>query len=323
VLVHRKSLEDIVDKVTYIIGRLLQMIPTVIVITVLVFLMVRLIPGDPAAIYLGIRATPEKIAELNARWGLDKPIYVQFGVFVIKLFKGDLGESLISRQPVLDVIKMRLPLTLFMAAYGATIAVLFAVPLSLLAALNKDKWIDQIIRAFFVTILSTPGFFIGILLLIVFAVKLHLFPIGGVGATFPAKLRDLFLPSLTLGLSLMAVLGRNLRDGIISTLRSEHVVFAHAKGLSERLIMSRHVLRNAMVSGLTILGIYMSWLVGGAVIIETVFALPGVGYTMVQAIMARDYSTVQALTLTFGILVSLIYLLTDVVYSFMDPRVSL
>ena len=121
----------------------------------------------------------------------------------------------------------------------------------------------------------------------------------------------------------MAVLGRNLRDGIISTLQSEHVVFAHAKGLSERLILSRHVLRNAMVTGLTILGIYMSWLVGGAVIIETVFALPGVGYTMVQAILARDYSTVQALTLTFGILVSLIYLLTDVIYSFMDPRVSL
>lgn len=311
------------DKITYIIGRLLQMIPTVIVITILVFLMVRLIPGDPAAIYLGIRATPEKIAELNARWGLDKPIYIQFGVFVLKLFKGDLGDSLISRQPVLDVIKMRLPLTLFMAGYGAVIAVLFSVPLSLIAALNKDKWIDQIIRALFVTILSTPGFFIGILLLILFAVKLHLFPIGGVGPTFTAKLRDLFLPSLTLGLNLMAVLGRNLRDGIISTLRSEHVIFARAKGLSERLIMSRHVLRNAMVSGLTILGIYMSWLVGGAVIIETVFALPGVGYTMVQAILARDYSTVQALTLTFGILVSLIYLVTDVVYSFMDPRVSL
>ena len=311
------------DKVTYIIGRLLQMIPTVIVITVLVFLMVRLIPGDPAAIYLGIRATPEKIAELNARWGLDKPIYVQFVAFVLKLFKGDLGESLISRQPVLEVIKMRLPLTLFMAAYGAIIAIILAVPLSLLAALNKDKWFDQIIRTVFVTILSTPGFFTGILLLIVFAVKLHLFPIGGVGTTFIAKLRDLFLPSLTLGLGLMAVLGRNLRDGIISTLRSEHVVFAHAKGLSERLILSRHVLRNAMVSSLTILGIYMSWLVGGAVIIETVFALPGVGYTMVQAILARDYSTVQALTLTFGILVSLIYLITDVIYSFMDPRVSL
>jgi peptide/nickel transport system permease protein len=319
----RPTLEVVVDKITYIIGRLLQMIPTVIVITVLVFLMVRLIPGDPASLYLGIRATPEKIAELNTRWGLDKPLYVQFGIFVVKIFKGDLGESLISRQPVLEVIKMRLPLTLFMAGYAALMAVILAVPLSLLAALNKDKWIDQVIRGVMVTILSTPGFFIGILLLIIFAVKLQIFPIGGVGATFTAKLRDLFLPAFTLSLHLMAVLTRNLRDGIINTLRSEHVVFAHAKGLNERLIMTRHVLRNAMVSGLTILGIYMSWLVGGAVIIETVFALPGVGYTMVQAIMARDYSTVQALTLTFGILVSLIYLLTDVVYSFMDPRVSL
>jgi peptide/nickel transport system permease protein len=312
-----------VDKVTYIIGRLLQMIPTVIVITVLVFLMVRLIPGDPASIYLGIRATPEKIAELNARWGLDKPIYVQLGYFVLNIFKGNLGDATISRQPVLELIKQRLPLTLFMAIYAATIAVIFAVPLALLSALKKDSWIDQIIRAFFVIILSTPGFFVGIMLMIAFAVKIHLFPVGGVGPTFPDKLRDLFLPSLTLALGLMAVLGRNLRDGIIGTLRSEHVVFAHAKGLNERLIMSRHVLRNAMVSGLTILGIYMSWLVGGAVVIETVFALPGVGYTMVQAILARDYSTVQALTLTFGVLVSLTYLITDVVYAFMDPRVSL
>lgn len=311
------------DKVTYITGRLLQMIPTVIVITVLVFMIVRLIPGDPATNYLGIRATPAKIADLKARWGLDKPIYVQFGIFVINIFKGDLGESLISHIPVLDLIKRRLPLTLFMAGYAALIAVICAVPLSLVSALNKDKLIDQVIRAVFVSIMSMPGFWLGILLLILFSVKLQLFPVGGVGDTLPEKFRDLFLPSLTLGLGLMAVLTRNLRDGLISTLRSEHVVFAHAKGLNERLILLRHVLRNAMVTGLTILGIYMSWLVGGSVIVETVFALPGIGYTMIQAILGRDYPTVQGLTLTFGIMVSIIYLLTDVVYSFMDPRVSL
>ena len=311
------------DKVSYIISRLLQMIPTVIIITVLVFFMVRLIPGDPATIMLGIKATPEKVAELTARWGLDKPIYEQFFIFIANIFKGDLGESLVSRMPVVDVIKLRLPLTLFISFYAAIIAIVVAVPLSLLAALNRDTLIDQIIRAIFVTALSIPGFWFGIVLLIIFSVKLHLFPVGGVGDNFSEMLVDLFLPSLTLSLHLMAVLTRNLRDGIITTLRSEHVVFAHAKGLAERLVMSRHVLRNAMVSGLTIVGIYMSWLVGGSVIIETVFALPGLGYTMIQAIMGRDYAMVQGLTLTFGILVSLVYLLTDIVYSFLDPRVTL
>jgi len=312
-----------VDKVTYIISRLLQMIPTLIVITVLVFFMVRLIPGDPATIMLGLKATPEKVADLTARWGLDKPILEQFFLFVRNIFKGDLGESVVSRMPVVEIIKLRLPLTLFLSFYAATIAVLVAVPLSLLAALKRDTIIDQVIRGIFVTVLSIPGFWFGIVLLIIFAVKLQIFPVGGVGDTFTDKLRDLFLPSLTLSLHFMAVLTRNLRDGIITTLRSEHVVFAHAKGLSERLVLVRHVLRNAMVTGLTILGIYMSWLVGGSVIIETVFALPGMGFTMIQAIMGRDYAMVQGLTLTFGILVSLVYLVTDIVYSFLDPRVTL
>jgi peptide/nickel transport system permease protein len=312
-----------VDKVTYILGRLLQMIPTVFIITVLVFFMVRMIPGDPASLMLGLRATPEKVAEINARWGLDKPIYEQFYLFVVNVLKGDLGESLISRTPVMTMIKLRLPLTLFMSIYAAIIGVTFAVPLSLLAALNRDKWIDQVIRGVFVTVLSSPGFWVGIMLLILFGVKFPIFPVGGVGHTFQERLRDLFLPSFTLSLHLMAVLTRNLRDGIITTLRSEHVVFAHAKGLAERTIMLRHVLRNAMVSGLTILGIYMSWLVGGSVIIETVFAIPGMGYAMIQGILGRDYPLVQGLTLVFGILVSLVYLLTDIVYSFLDPRVTL
>jgi peptide/nickel transport system permease protein len=311
------------DKVTYIISRLLQMIPTVLIITILVFFMVRLIPGDPAALMLGLKATPEKIAEINARWGLDKPIYTQFVMFVTNIFKGDLGMSLVSQTPVADMIRFRLPLTLFMACYAALLGVVISVPLSLLAALNRDTWIDQIIRAVIVTILSTPGFWLGIMLLILFGVKIPLFPVGGVGDTFQEKLRDLFLPSLTLGLHLMAVLTRNLRDGIISILRSEHVAFARAKGLNERLILFRHVLRNAMVSGLTILGIYMSWLVGGSVIVETVFAIPGMGQAMIKAILGRDYPLVQGLTLVFGILVSVVYLITDVVYSFLDPRVRL
>lgn len=311
------------DRFAYVVGRLLQTIPTLIIIVILVFLMVHLIPGDPATIMLGLKATPEKIEMLTKHLGLDKPLWVQFGIFLKNLAHGDLGDSLVSRIPVVELIRRRLPLTLFLATYAAVLAVLMAFPLGLISALKKDSFVDQAIRAVFVTLLSTPAFWIGIVLLIVFGVKIHLFPVGGAGRTFSERLYYLFLPALSLGLHLAAVLTRNLRDGIIGALSSEHVVFARAKGLKERLVLLKHVLRNAMVPALTILGVYMSWLVGGSVVVETVFALPGVGWTMVQAIMGRDYPVVQGLTLTFGILVSVVYLLTDILYSFLDPRVSL
>lgn len=311
------------DRVTYIIGRLLQMVPTVFTITVLVFLMIHLIPGDPATIRLGIKATEEKIEAMTKHMGLDKPLWVQFGLFVKNLLRGDLGDSLISRIPVMELIQRRLPLTLFLATYAAVLAVTMTIPLALLAALNKDSFIDQVIRTVFVSLLSTPAFWIGIVLLIVLGIKISIFPVGGMGETFGERLYYLFLPAFTLSLHPAAVLTRNLRDGILSTLRSEHVVFARAKGLRERLVLIKHVLRNAMVSTLTLLGLYMSWLVGGSVIIETVFALPGMGWTMVQGIMGRDYPVVQGLTLTFGILVSVVYLITDIAYSFLDARVTL
>ncbi len=311
------------DKASYIIGRLLQMIPTVFAITVLVFLMVHLIPGDPATIMLGLKATPEKIEMLTQHLGLDKPLVVQFGIFLRNLARGDMGDSLVSRMPVFELLKRRLPLTLFLAGYAATLAILMAVPLALISALKRDSLIDQTIRAITVAFLSTPSFWVGILLLIVLGVKIPLFPVGGIGENFSQRLYYLFLPALTMALHLASILTRNLRDGIIATLASEHVVFARTKGLNERLVLLKHVIRNAIVSTLTLLGVYMSWLVGGSVIIETVFALPGVGWTMVQAITGRDYPVVQALTLTFGILVSVVYLLTDIVYSFLDPRVTL
>jgi peptide/nickel transport system permease protein len=312
-----------VDKLAFTINRLLQAIPTVIAITVLVFLMVHLIPGDPATVMLGLKATPEKIEALTEHLGLDEPLTTQFWIFLKNLFTGDLGESLISRLPVMQLIRRRLPITLFVAGYATVLALLMTIPLSLISALNKDTLIDQIIRAVFVTVMSTPGFWIGIILLIVLGVQIPLFPVGGIGQTFTDRLYYLFLPALTLALRLAAVLTRNLRDGIITALSSEHVVFARTKGLLERLVLSKHVLRNAAVSTLTLLGVYMSWLVGGSVIIETVFAIPGVGWTMVQAITGRDYPVVQGLTFTFGILVSAVYMLTDIAYSFLDPRVSL
>jgi peptide/nickel transport system permease protein len=197
------------------------------------------------------------------------------------------------------------------------------IPLSLLAALRRDSWIDQAVRGFCVTMIATPGFWIAILLLILFGVRIRLFPVGGAGQTFVERLHHLFLPAFTSSLYVTAVITRNLRDNIINTLTSEHVVFARTKGLEQKLVMTKHILRNALVPALTLFGLYIGWMVGGSVIMETVFAVPGMGSGMVNAILGRDYPVVQGFTLVYAILVSLVYMFTDVAYSFVDPRVSL
>jgi len=311
------------DRITYAMGRLLQMVPTVIGITILTFLLIHLIPGDPVLVILGIKATPESIAALTKKLALDKPMWVQFCIFVKNLSRGDLGNSLVYRQPVMELIKHRLPLTLFLVGYSAVLSVVLTVPLSFLAALKKDTIIDQIIRGVFTTLLSAPSFWVGIVLLIILGIRIDIFPVGGVGQGFTGRLYYLFLPALTISLRLTGILTRNLRDGIIAILTADYVDFARAKGLRERLVFTKHVLRNAMISTVTLLGLNIGWMVGGSVVIESVFALPGMGWTMVQAIFGRDYPIVQGFTLVFGILVSAVYLLTDIVYSFLDPRVTL
>jgi peptide/nickel transport system permease protein len=316
-------MEAVMDRVTYIISRLLQLIPTIIIVMVLVFFLVRLIPGNPAQLMLGILAKPEDIVRFSKAWGLDQPIYIQFGVWLSNLLRGDLGESLVMRVPISQILAARLPVTLFMTFYAVAIAIVTAIPLAIISAFNKDSWIDQLIRGLNVTILSTPTFWIGILLLIAFAVKIPLFKIGGVGPTFKDRLSDLFLPAVTLALNMSSTITRNLRDGLISMLNSDHVVFARAKGLSERKVIIGHVLRNALIPTTTLIGIYLSWMIGGSMIIESVFGVPGIGSMMIQGVLGRDYPIVQILTLVYALFVSLIYLITDLIYSFLDPRVGL
>jgi peptide/nickel transport system permease protein len=307
----------------YIFSRLLQMIPTVLVLVVIVFLMIRLIPGDPAVTMLGVQATPERVEELRHHLGLDKPLPVQFGIFVRDLLRADLGDSIVVRTPVAELVRHRLPLTLFLVAYSMTLALVITVPLAVVAALKRDTLIDQIIRTFSVVMISTPGFWVGLLLLILLGVKTSVFPVGGDGEGFIGRLHHLFLPALTLALGVAAVLTRNLRDAMLTSMTAEHAVVARAKGLRPTQVVVTHVLRNAMISTVTLFGLYIGWLIGGSVIIESVFALPGMGSMMVIAIMGRDYQVVQGFTLVYAVLVSLVYLLTDIAYSFLDPRVSL
>ena len=311
------------DRLSYIASRLLQMIPVILALVIFIFMIVRLVPGDPVLNMLGIMATPEKVEALRHHLGLDQPIWVQFWVFVENAARGDFGDSIVYRQPVIELIKQKLPLTLSLVAYSLVLTAIFTIPISVAAAVKSGTVFDHIVRAACVILMSTPEFWIGIVLLILFGVTIRIFPVGGAGTTFLERLHHLFLPAFTLALVISAVLIRNLRDATINILRSEHVVFAQVKGLSQRLVLLNHVLRNSMVVIVTLFGMYLGWLVGGSVIIESVFGVPGMGQGMVTAILGRDYTAVQAYALVYAILVSVVYLATDIAYTFVDPRVTL
>ncbi|MGA1802985.1 ABC transporter permease [Rhizobium sp. HT1-10] len=307
---------------SYIVRRILQMIPTVVFILIVTFVLIRLLPGDPASAMLGDRARDADVARINASLGLDKPVLVQFFYFVRRIATGDLGDSITLKTPVVDLIAQRLPVTLMLIGMAAVIALLLAVPLAFVAALRREKAADTVIRGTFQVGLSMPVFYIGILLLTVFAANLKWFPVGGYGDTFGSKLYHLFLPALTLALSFAAVLMRNLRTAIIGVINAEYVDFARSKGLRSRVILIRHVLRNALISTITLFGLQIGSLLGGGVITETVFAVPGAGRLMIDSIYGRDYPVLQGLTIALAVLVCLTFLVTDIVQAWLDPRVA-
>lgn len=303
-----------------VVRRILQVIPTLVLITVAVFLLVRILPGDPVAAMLGDRGTPEAIARIRHEMGLDQALPLQFVAFVGRLVTGDLGESIVRRVSVARLVAERLPVTLALTGLAALVAVVLAVPLAFAAALNRDRAVDVLIRGCFQVGLSAPVFYLGLLLLGLFAVRLQWFPVGGMGSGVLDTVWHLFLPALTLALSLAAILMRNLRASIIGVLSAEYVDFARAKGIAPAGIMTRHVLRNALISTVALFGLNIGTLLGGAVVTESVFAVPGVGALMVDSIYGRDYPVVQGLTLVLALLVSLAFLLTDLLESWLDPR---
>ena len=307
---------------TFLRRRLLQVLPVLAGILLVVFLVVRLIPGDPARIMLGIHASEERLANLRTELGLDLPIWQQFGVFVGNIFQGELGTSLFYRRDVTDVILERLPVTVTLVGFSVLLSVLVCVPLAVAAAMRQGSWVDQAVRAISTLTLSMPGFWLGLNLLILFAVVYPFFPISGFGRGFWDILWHLTLPAITITLSLAPILIRTLRASLIEILQAPHVEFARTKGLSERHLIQRHVLRNGLMATLTILGVNIGWLMGGSVVIETVFSLPGLGALIVSSIAARDYPMIQGIALIFGLLVITINLVTDLLYAALDPRVT-
>jgi len=302
--------------------RLGQVLTTVLLVALLVFGLMRLLPGDAALMLLGERGSDEGVAQLRREMGLDQSVVVQFWEFLIHTASGRLGQSSSMRVPVVQLIEERLPITLALTGMAATLALLIAGPLAFAAALRPGSWVDVLVRAIAQLSLSMPVFYIGLVLLIVLGAGLHWFPVGGIGEGVLGTLHSLVLPSLTLALSLSAVLLRNLREQLIEVMHAEYVGFAVAKGLPRRLVLGRHVLRNAWISTITLLGLHIGSLVGGAVITETVFAIPGVGRLMIDSIFARDYPVVQGLTMVLAILVSVVFVAVDTVQVWLDPRVA-
>jgi peptide/nickel transport system permease protein len=307
----------------YVLKRVALMVPTFILVMIIIFLLVRLLPGDPAIAIAGDKASDADLAAIREKLGLNDPLLVQFWLFFTNTLQGDLGRSIMMRTSVSSVILERLPTTGFLALFAVTLSLLIAGPLAFVAALNRGKWPDTVIRTVFQVGLSMPVFYIGLILLTFLAVQLRWFPVGGSGDGFFGQLYYLFLPSMTVALYTSAIIMRNLRTSIIEVLDAEYVQFARAKGLPTRLILGRHVLRNALISTITLLGLSIGNLMSGTLVTETVFAVPGLGRLMLEAIFARDYPLIQGLTLTFGVLVSIVFLLTDLFQSLLDPRMRL
>ena len=307
----------------YAARRLAAAVPVVLGVAVVTFLLLRLIPGDPARAVLGIHASSQQVAQLRRQLGLDEPIYRQLWSFLVALADGNTGTSIYYKVPVSSLIGPALPVTASLVGVSAVFCVLITVPLASLAAARQDRPADHAVRVFSLIGLGMPSFFFGIILIIVFAVNLHWFGVGGWGTTLTGHLRSLVLPGLTAAIAIAPVLIRSLRVGMLEVIESDFVATARAKGLRGPRVLLTHVARNALIPTLTLLGINIAYLIGSTVVIERVFDLNGLGNLMLNAIGVRDFPVVQGVTIVYAIAVVLINLLTDLVAAQLDPRVRL
>ncbi len=311
------------DVLNYILKRILQMIPVFFIVAILIFVLIRAIPGDPAMVMLGERATAESLAALREKLGLNESYLTQLILYFKGIFTLDLGDSIKYSMPVTDLILSRVGTTIWLTIMSTFFTIIFSFIPGYIAGIKKDKLPDTIIRVIALIGLSVPAFWIGLVLLTIFAVRLKILPVSGWGDTISDHFIGLILPSITQAIGVSAVLIRNLRSNVIDIKNSDYVDYAKSKGLSHLRISSFHIVRNALIPTTTLLSLKIIAMFGGSIVIENVFTLPGIGALLVNSIYARDYAVVQGIIIMFVVVVMIINLITDILYSILDPRVKL
>ena len=308
----------------YVVRRILQSIPILFVVLTLVFVVVRILPGDPAVAALGDYASRESVQALREKMGLNVPIWVQYFRFLKDLCQGNLGKSIITGYPVAAQLVKVLPYSLELTFSAILFGFLFGIPLGIPAAVKRNSFIDYFNRVFSLMGLSIPAFFLGILLMLLFSIRLKLFPVVGGGdlSNLSSNLRHLFLPALSLGLIMTAYVTRMTRSSLLNVLREDYVRTARSKGISERVVLLKHALRNALIPIVALGGVYAVVLIGSSVMTEIVFSRPGLGSLMVGAIKQRDYTTLQSVMVFYSVIVVVLNLITDLLYGLIDPRIQ-
>lgn len=307
----------------FVLRRPLQLIPVIIGISLITFILVQMTPGDPIRVMLGPRASEEAVAAVRDRYGLDRPVIVQYAYYVGNAVRGDLGQSLAFRSPVSRVIAQRVAPTVYVLLYGLALSLILTLVLAVPAARSNGGIVDQAVRFICVAAVGIPSYWIGLMLIMFGSLRLKLFPVSGYGPDLITNLWHLFLPSLTIALAVAPILTRNLRATLVAQLGADYATAGRSKGLPENVVFWRHVFPNSLLPTLNLLGIVVSFLIGGTVVIESVFNVPGLGQLLVRSVLTRDYFTVQgvALVLAFGVVLTTF--IVDVLTVALDPRVKL
>ncbi len=308
----------------YILRRLLSAIPVLFLVTLISFLLMKLVPGDPALIIGGLQATPDEIEHIRRQLGLDKPLHIQILSWYGQLLQGDLGDSILLGRSVTQAILERLPVTLSVSFYALVLTLLIALTSGVFAALRQNTWIDQLFMTVALIGVSLPNFWLGLMLIILFAVHLRWLPSGGyvpLAEDFGGWLASTTLPAVSLALFQVGLLARITRSTMLEVLRQDYIRTARAKGMPPWIVIGKHALKNVMIPVITVIGIIFALLLGGSIVIETVYSLPGVGRLIGSAILRRDYPVIQGGLLFIAAMLVFINLLVDILYAYFDPRV--
>jgi peptide/nickel transport system permease protein len=314
---------------TYIIRRLIAAVFVILLVTLATFFVMRLIPGDPLQLFLSgtldiNSMAPDKLAALRHEFGLDKPVMLQYLSWLGDVFRGDLGTSLYYQVPVGSLIAERYPVTLYLGIIALSISIVLGLSIGLLAALKRGKWVDSVVTSFAYLGQAVPVFWLGILLIYIFNVTLHWLPTSGYTSplvNFTQSTRQLIMPIICLSITTLSSTARQMRSSMLEVIRQDYIRTAWSKGISERNIVMTHALKNSLIPVVTLIGLFVPWIFGGSVFVETVFAIPGIGRLLVESIIGKDYIVVQSITLIIAVIVILTNLIVDISYSWIDPRI--